>query len=288
MKAALTPLMPRSLDGLTSATLKHLREHWWDEAFTAFLRETLQPRAGNRILDVGCGTGTAEIHLGRLHLSQVQLFGVDLMMDRVCQARKTTRARNVRTGYAAADARWLPFRDQQFDSTFCVAVLQHVRDIPAALREFVRVTKPGGRILAVEPDNRARYWFSSVESGMHAFEVSARFFGTLADVRGDATDPMVGPKLPGLFSTHGIEPLAVHLFPVSVSRLGAPAAAVWKARRQAVEQTVAKAPDESLRRLGADYLRALDAYARDAAAVGPAFVEIQNTMLFATVGQRAA
>ena len=49
---------------------------------------------------------------------------------------------------------------------------------------------------------------------------------------------------------------------------------------------MAKAPDESLRRLGADYLKAIEQYARDAAA-GTSFVEIQNTMLFATVGQRA-
>ena len=50
---------------------------------------------------------------------------------------------------------------------------------------------------------------------------------------------------------------------------------------------MAKAPDESLRRLGADYLKAIEQYARDAAAAGTSFVEIQNTMLFATVGQRA-
>jgi hypothetical protein len=50
---------------------------------------------------------------------------------------------------------------------------------------------------------------------------------------------------------------------------------------------MAKAPDESLSSLGSDYLKRIDQYARDAAGAGSSFVEIQNTMLFATVGQRA-
>jgi SAM-dependent methyltransferase len=180
----------------------------------------------------------------------------------------------------------LPFADGVFDSTYCVAVLQHVRDVQAAVREFARVTKGGGRVLAVEPDNSARYWYSSVESGARAFELGTRFYAVLTQVRGDSTDPAVGPKLPQLFAMQRIEPLAVRLFPVSVSRLGAPPASVWQSRRQAVRQAVDGAPDEAIRRLGADYLKLLDRYAEEAAAAGPRFVEIQNTMLFATVGQK--
>ena len=278
--------MPRDIDGLTSWTLKHLRERWWDASFTSFLRENLQPRAGNRILDVGCGAGTAELNLGLLRLSQVDLVGVDILIDRVREALAATRAHNIRAGYAVADGCLLPFANGSFDSTFCVAVLQHLRDVPGALREFARVTKAGGRVLAVEPDNGARYWYSSVESGTRAFEAGAHFFATLAQARGDMTDPSVGPKLPGMFSRCSIQPLAVHLFPVSVSRLGAPSPAVWEARRASVREAIAKAPDEAIRRLRADYLKQLDRYAEDAAAAGPSFVEIQNTMLFATVGQR--
>jgi len=280
--------MPRDIDGLTSATLKHLRERWWDASFTTFLRENLQPRAGKRILDVGCGVGTAELNLGMLRLSQVQLFGVDRVIDRVREARASMRAHNLRAAFGGADACSLPFGDATFDSTFCVAVLQHVGDLPGALGEFARVTKPGGRVLVVEPDNSARYWYSSVESGSRAFDVGARFFSAVAAARGDVTDPAIGPKLPGMFPQFGIEPLAVHLFPVSVSRLGAPAPAVWDARRTAVRGQIDRAPDEAIKRLGVDYLKVLDRYADDATTAGATFVEIQNTMLFATVGQKAA
>ena len=212
--------MSRDLDALTSSTLKHLREHWWDDAFTAFLEETLQPRPGKRILDVGCGTGTAEISLARLRLSQMQLFGVDLVTDRVRDAHAATRGINARVGYAAADACRLPFAADSFDSTYCVAVLQHIRDLSGALGEIARVTRPGGRVLIVEPDNAARYWFSSVPSGMEAFELGRRFFGGLLSVRGESPAAAVGPLVPGLLAAAGVEPVSVRLFPVSVSQLG--------------------------------------------------------------------
>lgn len=278
--------MPRDIDALTSATLKHLRDRWWDDAFTLFLSTTLQPRAGNRILDVGCGTGTAEIALRRLRLSQVQLVAVDLVADRVRQARTEAQARNIEAHFSVADAVALPFRDGAFDSTFCVAVLQHLNDPSGALREFARVTKRGGRVLAVEPDNSSRYWYSSTETGTRAFEHGTRFFSALATARGDNTDHPGGPTLPELFLEHGIQPLAVHLFPVAVTRLGAPPASVWSSRRDAVHAAIERAPDQALRRLGLDYIKLLDRYAEEAAAAGSRFVEIQNTMLFATVGQR--
>ncbi len=279
--------MSRDLDALTSSTLKHLREHWWNDAFTAFLEETLKPRPGKRILDVGSGTGTAEVSLARLRLSQMHLFGVDLLFDRVKAAHTATRGINARVGYAAADACKLPFSDGAFDSTYCVAVLQHIRDLGGALAEISRVTRPGGRVLIVEPDNAARYWFSSVQTGMDAFELSRRFFAGLAAVRGDTTETSVGPRVPGMLAASGVEPVSVRLFPVSVAHLGVPPKAFWETRRAAAKDVIAKAPDEALRRMGGDYVKAIDQYARDASAAGPGFVELQNTMLFATVGQRA-
>lgn len=274
----------RDLDALTSSTLKHLREHWWDDAFTAFLAETLQPRSGRSILDVGCGSGTAELSLARLRISQLSLVGVDLVFERVRTARDATRGINAPALYAAADACHLPFGNNVFDCTYCVAVLQHIRDTGRAVAEIARVTKPGGRVLVVEPDNAARYWFSSAESGMHAAELGRRFFASLAISRGEMPAAAVGPLIPGTFAAHGIEPESVRLFPVSVAHLGTPSPALWESRRVAVDEAIGRAPDESLRRLGSDYRKAIDQYSRDADRAGSSFVEIQNTMLFATVG----
>jgi SAM-dependent methyltransferase len=249
------------------------------------MRDTVQPRPGRRILDVGCGIGTAEVNLGRQPLTQVTLIGVDRIADRVREALGSVRSHNIRAAFAAADACALPFTDAAFDSVFCVALLQHIADVARAVREIARVTRPGGRIVAVEPDNSARYFYSSSAAGMRAYELAGQFFSALSE-RSDPTDPGVGPKLPGLFAGNGIDLLDVRLFPVSRAQLGAPAPGVWDARRQAIQQAIATADDVGLRRLGQDYLKRLDSYAAEATSAGPSFVELQNTMLFATVGQR--
>ena len=277
---------PRTVDALTSPTLKHVRDEWWNDAFTSFLVERLRPRAGNRILDVGCGTGAAELRLSRLRMSQVTLVGVDMFAERTAVAERTADGHNLRASFAAADARFLPFPDGVFDSTFCVAVLQHINDTGVALREFARVTRRGGRIVAVEPDNSARYWYSSTQAGMEAFAAARTFFDALERGRGDAYDPRVGPRLPTLFGSAGIEPLEVQLFPVSVSRLGPPDGPVWAARRAAIERLVSTSADEPARRAGAACLRAIEAYEAAATDAGPGFVEIHSTLLFGVVGQR--
>jgi SAM-dependent methyltransferase len=279
-------VITRLLDALTSATLKHVRDEWWDDAFTAFLVERLRPRAGNRILDVGCGAGAVELRLSRLRVPQVTFIGIDRMVDRVIIAERTTGGHNLRASFAAADACYLPFPDAAFDSTFCVAVLQHIAQINDALSEFVRVTRPGGRILAVEPDNAARYWYSSAPAGMNAFAAARKFFDAVARSRGETVEPRVGPRLPTLFAAAGIEPLEVQPFPVSVSRLGPPEHAIWAGRRGAIQSDIAATTEDYVREAGAEYLRAIDEYERASSTVGPGFVEIQSTLLFAVVGQR--
>jgi SAM-dependent methyltransferase len=277
--------MAGTIDTLTSATLKHLREAWWDDAFTEFLTETLRPKPGNRILDVGCGEGLAEVAIGHHHISQLRLVGIDLVVSKVVAARQETRSHNQRVSFAAADAGRLPFRHAAFDSIYCVAVLQHIEDVETTVREFARVTVPRGRVLAVEPDNSARYCFSSAPAGRRAFELSAQFFVAMAGARADVS-AAIGPNLPGMFARHGIEPLDVRLFPVSQTWLGPPPASVWQARRSAVEEALLVATSDAASWLGREYLDVLATYEKEAKESGSAFVEIQNTMLFATVGQK--
>jgi SAM-dependent methyltransferase len=278
--------LARTVDALTSATLKHVRDEWWDDAFTAFLVERLRPRAGNRILDVGCGAGAVELRLSRLRVPQITLVGIDRVVERAIVAERTTDGHNLRASFAAGDGCHLPFPDNTFDCTFCVAVLQHISHAAEALREFARVTRPGGRILAVEPDNAARYWYSSAPEGMKVFADARAFFDALARSRGDTIDPRVGPRLAPSFAEAGIEPLEVRPFPVSISRLGAPEAAIWRARRAAVETELAATTDQSVCESGQRFLRALDDYEKAAASAGKGFVELQSTLLFAVVGQR--
>ena len=181
---------------------------------------------------------------------------------------------------AAAQAAALPFRDRAFASALCVGVLQYATDPASLVRELARVTQAPGRVLIVEPDNTARYWFSSLPSGMRAFALSQEFHRTQA-----RPDPAIGPHVATLCRASEIDPIAVQIFPVSNARLGAPVPTVWQARREEIARLVADASGTEARAIGEEWLRAFEAYAADSTAAGPAFLEIQHTMLVATVGQ---
>jgi SAM-dependent methyltransferase len=277
-----------TIDALAAPTLKHVREEWWDDTFTEFLVETLRPRPGNLILDVGCGEGQAEVSIGRRRVSQVRLVGVDLSPSKAAAALAETRSHNQRVSVAAGDAVRLPFRNSSFDATFCVAVLQYVADVSDAVREIARVTAPGRRVVIVEPDNAGRYFFSSVPSGALALQAAGRFFAAVAEARDEVMHPSVGPRVPSLLAGCGIEPVAVQMFPVSQVQLGAPPGEVWTGRRARVHAAMSAPAPGSVSKAGRDFISALDTYQNDAVHAGSSFVEIQNTMLFATVGQKPA
>lgn len=303
--------MTRDIDLLTSPALTHLRDRWWDASFTAFVRDTLLPRPGEHVLEVGCGAGIADLMLGLLEPGSVRYCGIDLKPARVREARGAARDHGLRLDLAVADVRGIPFRDATFECTFAIGVLQHVAGASDAVAELARVTRPDGRVLLVEPDNANRHFFSSLDSGRHAFDVSTRFFAAREretreareqGAREDDTrerghdsggerepvDRSLGPHLFALTRAAGIDGIGVHLFPVTRTRLGAPVPTVWDGRRRAIARAVEAATGSESRALGRDLIAAIDRYAEEGAAAGASFVEIQNTMLFALVGHRRA
>ena len=93
------------------------------------------------VLDVGCGTGVDLVAIG-----VDRAVGVDPSRT-MCRRAALRRARVCR-GAAAA----LPFADASFAAARADRVLQHVEDPLAALRELVRVTATGGRVVVADPD----------------------------------------------------------------------------------------------------------------------------------------
>ena len=101
--------------------------------------EWLDPRPGERILDLGCGDGQLTL---RLAATGTSVTGVDLSPDMIAAAR----ARGVQSDQASAEN--LPYPDKTFDAIFSNAALHWVRDHNAMLAEAGRILKPGGRFVA--------------------------------------------------------------------------------------------------------------------------------------------
>ena len=105
----------------------------------------LDARVTGRYLEVGCGLGDDAIALASA--SRGCVIGLDRSRDMVRDAR-----RRGLTHAAAGDVHALPFAQGAFDGCRADRVLQHVRDPRSAVAEMARVTRPGGRIVTIDPD----------------------------------------------------------------------------------------------------------------------------------------
>lgn len=108
--------------------------------------------AGERVLDVGCGTGTLAMGIKRKVGSEGAVNGIDASTEMVALAREKTRAAGLEVDSQVAPAQELPFGDSSFDAVLCTMVMHHLpRDQRAnAIAEMFRVLKPNGRLLIVD------------------------------------------------------------------------------------------------------------------------------------------
>jgi SAM-dependent methyltransferase len=168
-------------------------------AYKARVARHLRPVAGGRYLEVGCGTGADANALAVRH--GVDVVGVDASETMVAEARRRGLVEAV-----VADAASLPFGDESFAGAWADRTFQHLADPDAALAELVRVTRPGGRIVVVDPDYDTQV--VAVEDQGLARRV-LRFRADHALRNGT-----LAHRLGGLFDAAGLTDVAVEAFPV--------------------------------------------------------------------------
>lgn len=108
----------------------------------------MDPAPGRRYLDVGSGTGEV---VRSIAARGGAATGVDASPVMVEEARRRA-GDTAGIDFAQGDAQALDFADATFDGVHCERVMQHLADPAAALAEFVRVAKPGARILVADTD----------------------------------------------------------------------------------------------------------------------------------------
>ncbi|HZT92800.1 MAG TPA: class I SAM-dependent methyltransferase [Gaiellaceae bacterium] len=105
--------------------------------------EKLAPSPGERVLDVGCGTGgVAEL----LAATGADVVGVDLAPALVETAKRRAQERGLEIEYVVGDCEDLPFADREFDGVGSSVGIMFSPDHEAAARELARVTRSGGRV----------------------------------------------------------------------------------------------------------------------------------------------
>jgi SAM-dependent methyltransferase len=114
--------------------------------------ERLDVRAGDLVLDAGCGEGR---HCFGCLERGARVVGLDLSFDPLRLAARRLRGRASELESLGemnqGDAFHLPYANDTFDRIICSEVMEHVHDYVAAVRELARVTRPGGKLAITIP-----------------------------------------------------------------------------------------------------------------------------------------
>jgi len=158
---------------------------------------------GNHVLDVGCGTGDDVRALAQLVGPTGRAVGLDSSVTMIDAARLRS-AGQTGVEFRIGDAQRLDFADATFDACRTDRVLQHLSDPALAVHEIVRVLRPGGRLVAFEPDT----------GGLLLDAPDKALTRKILNFRSDAVrSGWIGRQLQRLFKTAGLINVEVLVLP---------------------------------------------------------------------------
>jgi arsenite methyltransferase len=121
--------------------------------------QALQPITGETILEVGCGGGFYAYEVAPCVGSSGRVCAIDISDDQINAARE----RCVELGWVECqtmDVLDMSYADASFDAVYSVQVLEYVSAVDDALRQIVRVLKPGGRLVVYSTNWSSIVWYS--------------------------------------------------------------------------------------------------------------------------------
>ena len=160
----------------------------------AWAHEALAPRAGERALDIGSGTGSTTRELAAAVGDSGSALGVEpnpglrtIAQERAAEAGNPAR-------FTDGDALSLPVPDASVDVVWCERVLQHLAEPDKAVAEMARVLRPGGRVALLDTD-----WATTI---LHPGDPEIMAALTAGALTG-AANPYAGRRLVGQLSAAG-------------------------------------------------------------------------------------
>ena len=155
---------------------------------------------GLHMLEVGAGVGLDALEMARRIAPEGAVVGLDFSETMVREAQRRCVGVGLPVSFTQGDAHALPFDTGAFDRCYADRTFQHLHDPRQALAEMIRVTRPGGMLLIVEPDHEMHIIDTPFK------DVTRRFLSFRSDTfaQGD-----VAHQLYGMMRELGLEDVAV-------------------------------------------------------------------------------
>jgi ubiquinone/menaquinone biosynthesis C-methylase UbiE len=170
------------------------------QASKRLMLERIALAPGAAVLDVGCGPGTDVFDMVDLVGPTGRLVGLDASEVMVAEARRRAGKFDAPITFEVGEARALPFPDDTFDVCRSERLLEHLPDPQRAITEMVRVTRPGGRIVAFDFD-----WDTLIIDNPDK-ETTRTFVLSYSD---SIRNGWIGRQLPRLFKEQRLERLSI-------------------------------------------------------------------------------
>ncbi|MCK6521348.1 methyltransferase domain-containing protein [Myxococcota bacterium] len=162
--------------------------------------ERLRLKPGQRVLDLGCGTGDDTALLAAAVGPAGGALGVDFSGAMVDESRRRWLNKGLPLSFEVGDVHKLDLPNDHFDGVRADRVFQHLAQPTDALAELVRVTRPGGRVVVSDPD-----WGTYILDAPPTPAVLK--YHDLAQRQ--AKNPWIGRQLYGMFRALGLVELEV-------------------------------------------------------------------------------
>lgn len=206
-----------SKDEIKDTFLDEQREYIWnDDYFKNILVPLFRLRDDSIILDVGCGLGFLSRKLAEF-VPKGRVIGIDLDPKLVQEAMKRTDEHGLGrvVDFHDGNVYELPIDDNTIDLTICQTLLMHLDEPMKGIREMQRVTKTGGRVVAIEPDYASVSFFDTAYEAMNlSLEERVKLWRmdrilTIGKKKLGRGDNEIGTKVPHLFLKSGLRILDV-------------------------------------------------------------------------------
>lgn len=127
-------------------------------------------RAGERVLDVGCGPGTLAL-LAKQRVADGEVHGIDPSPEMIDRATGKAAKAGADVRFQTAVIEDLPFPDDSFDLVMSSFMLHHLPDDlkQKGFAEIARILRPGGRLLAVDMTGRGSFFWRVMSLVGHKF-----------------------------------------------------------------------------------------------------------------------